>query len=214
MSDKEVAVPTDFPVQPLGPEDPCVTRATCGTCQLSWDDGKSTSYTPAPGGRCPFEAFHLAESPHVFKHQYNYHGEHRIVWESQREGVFAGMWAPYTTLATLTLGSKTYVVATDYGHLPHPNTLYSLTTEHVVPDSSQVYIDRDGKDHREECEKEDTEFVAAGGPKELTHASFNHDIVHAATNGALPATLRKHTGSEIDDPVCPCHPDHHSDGEG
>lgn len=32
--------------------------ATCGTCGLSWDDGKSTSMTPTPSGRCPFEHFH------------------------------------------------------------------------------------------------------------------------------------------------------------
>lgn len=32
--------------------------ATCGTCGLSWDDSISTSMTPAPSGRCPFEYFH------------------------------------------------------------------------------------------------------------------------------------------------------------
>lgn len=32
--------------------------AQCGTCHRMWDDGEPTSYTPAPGGRCPFEAFH------------------------------------------------------------------------------------------------------------------------------------------------------------
>lgn len=32
--------------------------ATCGHCGLSWDDGTSTTYTPAPAGRCPFEQWH------------------------------------------------------------------------------------------------------------------------------------------------------------
>lgn len=30
----------------------------CGSCGLSWDDSFSTSWTPAPSGRCPFEYFH------------------------------------------------------------------------------------------------------------------------------------------------------------
>ena len=32
--------------------------ATCGTCNRSWDDTISTSVTPAPSGRCPFEDQH------------------------------------------------------------------------------------------------------------------------------------------------------------
>ena len=55
-------VPEDFPVKVLttfeekkGAKD----LATCGTCGRSWDDGISTSMTPAPSGRCPFEPFHV-----------------------------------------------------------------------------------------------------------------------------------------------------------
>lgn len=33
-------------------------RVTCGNCELSWDDAKPTSLTPAPSARCPFEYFH------------------------------------------------------------------------------------------------------------------------------------------------------------
>lgn len=33
-------------------------EVTCGSCGLSWDDSVSTSWTPAPAGRCPFEYFH------------------------------------------------------------------------------------------------------------------------------------------------------------
>lgn len=29
--------------------------ATCGNCGRSWDDTLSTTWTPAPAGRCPFE---------------------------------------------------------------------------------------------------------------------------------------------------------------
>jgi hypothetical protein len=30
----------------------------CGTCARAWDDSKSTTLTPAPAGRCPFEHMH------------------------------------------------------------------------------------------------------------------------------------------------------------
>ena len=56
-------VPPDFPVQPTdgkGPED-----ATDGTCGLSWNDSISTSWTPVPSGRCPFEYFHRNVDDHV-----------------------------------------------------------------------------------------------------------------------------------------------------
>lgn len=32
--------------------------AQCGTCGRSWNDDKSTSVTPTPSGRCPFEYEH------------------------------------------------------------------------------------------------------------------------------------------------------------
>ena len=51
-------IPADFPVQPLAPGKEPAGMATCGACHVSWDDDKPTGYTPAPGGRCPFEAFH------------------------------------------------------------------------------------------------------------------------------------------------------------
>lgn len=40
------------------------TFTRCGTCGRAWDDSKPTSMTPAPSGRCPFEAFrnHNTES--------------------------------------------------------------------------------------------------------------------------------------------------------
>jgi hypothetical protein len=54
-------IPADFEVQPIDPDDPtAIDPATCGTCGLTWDDGVSTSWTPAPSGRCPFEYFHAA----------------------------------------------------------------------------------------------------------------------------------------------------------
>ena len=55
-------IPRNWPVQPFrkgqeakNPRD----KATCGYCNLSWDDGISTSITPTPSGRCPFENFHV-----------------------------------------------------------------------------------------------------------------------------------------------------------
>lgn len=55
-------VPEDFPVRPLGPDEHPAGRTTCGTCGRSWDDNVSTTWTPAPSGRCPFEYFHAEES--------------------------------------------------------------------------------------------------------------------------------------------------------
>jgi hypothetical protein len=54
-------IPSDYQVQPLKPGESAgkwTDKATCGTCGLSWDDGKVTGITPAPSGRCPFECFH------------------------------------------------------------------------------------------------------------------------------------------------------------
>lgn len=51
-------IPSDYPVKPLSSADTAIRRATCGTCDLSWDDGISTGMTPAPSARCPFEPFH------------------------------------------------------------------------------------------------------------------------------------------------------------
>ena len=58
-------VPRDHPVQPLRRGSRAFAEAklagdlaTCGTCGRSWDDGKVTSMTPAPSGRCPFEYQH------------------------------------------------------------------------------------------------------------------------------------------------------------
>jgi len=51
-------IPKDFPVRPLRKNQKAEDKATCGSCELSWDDGKVTSMTPAPSARCPFEYFH------------------------------------------------------------------------------------------------------------------------------------------------------------
>lgn len=56
---KHEPIPADWPVQPVLPTDPADDPATDGYCGLTWDDGKVTSMTPAPSGRCPFEAFHV-----------------------------------------------------------------------------------------------------------------------------------------------------------
>lgn len=41
-----------------------VDVATCGTCGRSWNDAQSSSLTPAPSGRCPFEYEHEDEPEH------------------------------------------------------------------------------------------------------------------------------------------------------
>lgn len=54
-------IPDDFPVKAISEYETAKVRATCGTCGRTWDDGVITSMTPAPSGRCPFEAFHEYE---------------------------------------------------------------------------------------------------------------------------------------------------------
>ena len=64
MTNRQPVVPTDFPVKVLRTiqqKDTALSVATCGTCGRSWDDGISTGYTPAPGGRCPFEYYHATD---------------------------------------------------------------------------------------------------------------------------------------------------------
>ncbi len=59
--DDEDDVPADYPVQPLRTDaerEAASVVATCGACGRSWDDGVSTSMTPAPAGRGPFEPHH------------------------------------------------------------------------------------------------------------------------------------------------------------
>lgn len=58
---KNSDIPKGWAVRPLRRGQKAKDAATCGACGLSWDDGKSTSMTPAPSGRCPFEAFHVHE---------------------------------------------------------------------------------------------------------------------------------------------------------
>ena len=59
-----IRIPKDYEVQPLKPSEVKAAKdpATCGTCGLTWDDGKVTSMTPTPSARCPFEYFHKEET--------------------------------------------------------------------------------------------------------------------------------------------------------
>ena len=51
--------PVRSDVVELKPDDPKAT--VCGTCGRGWDDSVSTSCTPTPSGRCPFEYEHNHE---------------------------------------------------------------------------------------------------------------------------------------------------------
>ena len=57
-SGSKAKIPANFPVKVLRPGQRAKDRVTCGTCGRSWDDAISTSMTPTPSGRCPFEHFH------------------------------------------------------------------------------------------------------------------------------------------------------------
>jgi hypothetical protein len=61
MTLQKIAVPTDYPVQPLKVGEHPKGETQCGNCGLRWDDDIPTSMTPAPSARCPFESFHLPE---------------------------------------------------------------------------------------------------------------------------------------------------------
>lgn len=52
-------IPDDYEVRPISDDTPAGVKMTCMACSLSWDDSISTSMTPAPSGRCPFEQFHI-----------------------------------------------------------------------------------------------------------------------------------------------------------
>jgi len=39
---------------------PIIDPVTCGTCGRTWNDAAVSSMTPAPSGRCPFEAEHVS----------------------------------------------------------------------------------------------------------------------------------------------------------
>ena len=54
-------IPADFPVRPLVTSEDFAKAGEvvrCGGCGRAWDNSISTSYTPAPSARCPFEYFH------------------------------------------------------------------------------------------------------------------------------------------------------------
>ncbi len=57
-SGSKAKIPANFPVKVLRPGQRAKDKVTCGTCGRSWDDAISTSMTPTPSGRCPFEHFH------------------------------------------------------------------------------------------------------------------------------------------------------------
>jgi len=66
----------DNGVVELDPSDPKAT--VCGHCKRGWDDSVSTSVTPVPSGRCPFEYDHvygIVAGPHADHHvTYNERG--------------------------------------------------------------------------------------------------------------------------------------------
>lgn len=59
MKPRHSPIPKTWPVKPLKKTNRAVGLVECYNCGLCWDDDVVTSMTPAPSGRCPFEAFHL-----------------------------------------------------------------------------------------------------------------------------------------------------------
>ena len=95
-------VPADWPVQPLPVGAPMTEDvATCGECGRSWDDGVSTSMTPAPSGRCPFEYFHDAVLPDRCVHcgkavHREMHDGHVFIIDDATGGDVCGTWGTFT----------------------------------------------------------------------------------------------------------------------
>lgn len=62
---RRTRVPADHPVRAIRPntrrERDAVLLAQCGDCGRMWDDAVSTSLTPAPSARCPFEMYHASD---------------------------------------------------------------------------------------------------------------------------------------------------------
>lgn len=84
-------IPADFPVKPLATQaeiDAATAPAQDGQCGLWWDDAISTYYTPAPGGRCPFEAYHEYEDGYYASRRKR--AATRIDWDDQGQGSFVG----------------------------------------------------------------------------------------------------------------------------
>lgn len=66
----DTKVPATWPVQPIAAGTKAAQDATqCGVCLRYWDDTISTSLTPTPSGRCPFEPFHDEEDEAVERRQ-------------------------------------------------------------------------------------------------------------------------------------------------
>ena len=116
-------IPKDYEVQPLKPGQKAKDRATCGHCGLSWDDGKITSMTPTPSGRCPFEAFHIYQATQTIRprHRAREGGNMKPVYDEHEEDckrvrsaiawaehfrkpkeVIAALWVRYTELLNTT----------------------------------------------------------------------------------------------------------------
>lgn len=74
----------DNGVEELEPENP---RATvCGHCGRAWNDSRSSSCTPVPAGRCPFEYDHLppvADQP--LMHAWEWRAFYADLLESDQE---------------------------------------------------------------------------------------------------------------------------------
>jgi hypothetical protein len=79
-------IPADYEVRPLPKGEEPKGKATCGHCQLSWDDSIGTSMTPAPSARCPFEYFHKypEDNKRSVSHTILDDGQHRIKITSPR----------------------------------------------------------------------------------------------------------------------------------
>lgn len=96
--------------------------ATCGWCGRSWDDTVSTTYTPAPAGRCPFE--HLHDDPDPSEPPYDLSEALRGLSENQAVQVFNNLARRFNWAGTIfTRNDLTaYNVDEDNGYVELPLT--------------------------------------------------------------------------------------------
>jgi hypothetical protein len=114
----------------LDPNDPKAT--VCGTCGRGWDDSISTSVTPTPAGRCPFE----------YDHEYDDEDEDEAVVDSVKGTIhFDAPEFYHKDRMVLSVDGKDhkYVIVSDGMRVAfyHGNTLTSVTDfRNAFPDGN------------------------------------------------------------------------------
>lgn len=121
--------------------------ATCGACELSWDDETPTSMTPTPSARCPFEAFHQYEDlPTWADEPVNSMGNPLDLYELTERVNRAEAWLAYLAPASAELGAmppaeRPRLLLDPRPFIPPPDVetetlTFSVETWHLLADAA------------------------------------------------------------------------------